>query len=126
MLLVLTLVYLLHGFQTYAAPPTSLLAATLSTTSVCVCTPDQRSTWDILWSSLAAIIACSWVSVHPNIPAPNEPGWKVILRRLELMFWAVVGPEMVIVWAFRQWLGARHLEKLYKGELSSPMDLNTK
>ena len=35
------------------------------------------------------------------------------------MFWAVVGPELVISWASRQWLGARQLEKLYKGELSS-------
>ena len=31
------------------------------------------------------------------------------------MFWTVVGPEMIITWALRQWLGARRLEKLYKG-----------
>ena len=78
---------------------------------------DQRSIWDILWSCLATIFACSWVSVHPNIPGPDEPSWRVFLRRLELMFWAVIGPEMINAWAFRQWLGARHLEKLYKGEL---------
>ena len=35
------------------------------------------------------------------------------------MFWTVIGPEMVVSWAFRQWIGARHLEWLYKGELSS-------
>ena len=122
MLLVLTLVYLLHSFQTHAAP---ILVesggggnATVSSTPLaCICPTDQRSMWDILWSSLATILACSWVSVHPNIPAPNDAGWRVFLRRIELMFWAVIGPELVIVWAFRQWLGARHFERLYTGEL---------
>ena len=124
MLLVLTLVYLLHhGFQTHAAPFTSLLAEStdnaVSSTTACMCAADQRTLWDILWSCLATIFACSWVSVHPNIPAPNESRLRILLRRLELMFWAVIGPEMIITWAFRQWYGARHLEKLYKGELSS-------
>ena len=123
MLLVLTTVYLLHGFQTHASPlqVTSLLAesssnATVLSRATCICPADQRSIWDILWSCLVTIIACSWVSVHPNIPAPNESSWRILLRRLELMFWAIVGPEMIITWALRQWTGARHLEELYKGE----------
>ena len=125
MLLVLTLVYLFHAFQTHASPLNALLAESgnnatvLSTSSPCICPADQRSIWDILWSCLATIFACSWVSVHPNIPSPDESQWRVFLRRLELMFWAVVGPELVIAWAFRQWSSAGRLEKLYKGELSS-------
>ena len=126
MLLVLSVVYLFHGFQTRAAPLTSLLTesnsnATVLSTSASISPVVQRSIWDILWSCLATIFACSWISIHPNIPAPNESQWRVFLRRLELMFWAVVGPEMVIGWAFRQWSSARHLEKLYKGELSTVM-----
>ena len=122
MLLVLTLFYLLHGFQTHAVPLTSLPAesnsiATVLTTPACICPADQRSIWDILWSCLATIFACSWVSVHPNIPAANESRWRVFLRRLELMFWAVVSPELIITWAFRQWSSTRRLEKLYRGEL---------
>ena len=127
MLLVLTLVYVFDGFQSLAAPLTSLPEsssnATVSvlSTSVCLCPADQQSLWNILWSCLATIFACSWVSVHPNIPSPDESSWRIFLRRLELMFWAVIGPEMIIVWAFRQWVGARHLEKLYRGELLSLM-----
>ena len=127
MLLVLTLVYVFDGFQSLAAPLTSLPEsssnATVSvlSTSVCLCPAHQRSLWNILWSCLATIFACSWVSVHPNIPSPDESSWRIFLRRLELMFWAVIGPEMIIVWAFRQWVGARHLEKLYRGELLSLM-----
>ena len=131
MLLLLTLfVYLFqwHGFQTHAVPLTSLVAESstgnnstlaLLNTPACICPAIDRSIWEILWSCLATILACSWVSIHPNIPGPNESRWRIFLRRLELMFWAVVGPEMIISWAFRQWLGARCLEKLYKGELSS-------
>ena len=124
MFLVLTLAYLLHDFQTHAAPLASLLAestnnATVLSTSACICPADQRSIWDILWSCLATIFACSWVSVHPNIPGSNESRLRIILRRLELMLWAVIGPEMIIIWALRQWLTARRLEKIYKGELSS-------
>ena len=127
MLLLLLVVYYLfhwHGFQTHAAPLTSLLAepssnSTVLNTPECMCPSIDRSIWDILWSCLATVFACSWVSIHPNIPAPNESRWRIFLRRLELMFWAVVGPEMIITWAFRQWLGARNLEKLHKGELSS-------
>ena len=126
MLLALTLVYVFHGFQSHAVPLTSLLTesrsnATVLSTSVCICPADQRSLWDILWSCLATIFACSWVSIHPNIPSPNESSWRTFLRRLELMFWAVIAPEMLIAWAFRQWSGARHLEKFYKGELLSLM-----
>ena len=126
MLLVLTLVYVFHGFQSHAAPPTSLLtesssnAAVLSTPA-CICPADRRSLWDILWSCLATIFACSWVSIHPNIPSPNESSWRIFLRRLEPMFWAVFGPEILIAWAFRQWSCARRLEKLYRGELLSLM-----
>ena len=122
MLLVLTLVYLFHGFQTHAAPLTSLLAeSTVLNTSACICPADQRSIWDILGSCLATIFACSWVSVHPNIPALYESRWRVFRRRLELMFWAVLAPELIILWAFRQWSSACRLEELYKGKLSSLM-----
>ena len=131
MLFVLTLVYLFHGFQTHAvpltAPLTSLLAepssnaanATVLNTPACILCPDvQRSIWNILWSCLGTMFASSWVSVHPNIPGPYESSRRIFLRRLELMFLAVFGPEMIITWALRQWLGARLVEKLYKGELS--------
>jgi hypothetical protein len=37
------------------------------------------------------------------------------------MFWTAIGPEFIIAWAFRQWLGARELKKLYKGDLSRLM-----
>ena len=108
MLLLLTLVYVFHGFQSYAAPLTNLLAESSTNAlptvsslniSACICPADQRTVWEILWSCLATIFVCSWVSVHPNIPAPNESSWRIFLRRLELMFWS---REMIITWALRR------------------------
>ena len=124
LLLILQVVYVLHSFQTHAAPLTSLLAEsrdTVLSTPACICPADQRTIWDILWSCLATIFACSWVSVHPNIPASNESWWRIFLRRLELMFWAVVAPESIISWALRQWFGARDLERIYKGGQMHPI-----
>ena len=117
MLLLLTLVYVFHGFQSFAAPlrvANLLEESSINATSVVLSTPaDQRSLWDILWSCLATLFACSWVSVHPNIPGPDESWWRIYFRRLELMFWTAFAPEMIISWAFRQWLGARYMGKLY-------------
>ncbi|KAF8508808.1 hypothetical protein BU17DRAFT_56524 [Hysterangium stoloniferum] len=79
----------------------------------CTC-PDRRTVWDILWSCLATIFACSWVSVHPNIQEPKEAWWLVILRRLELMFWSIFSPELIVYWAMRQWDGARRLKRKYR------------
>ena len=93
-----------------------------NSTSVLVSTPTvsikQRSTLEILWTCLATIFACTWVSVHPNIPSSKDGRIRVTLQRLELMVWAILTPEMIIFWAMRQWRHARALTKLYKGTLS--------
>ncbi|KAF9480163.1 hypothetical protein BDN70DRAFT_640834 [Pholiota conissans] len=78
----------------------------------CAC-PNTRSVWNIVWTCVVTIIACSWVSVHPNIPAPGRKEWQVALMRLELMVWTIIAPEMMIFWAIRQWIGARKLASLY-------------
>jgi hypothetical protein len=31
------------------------------------------------------------------------------------MFWAIIAPEMIILWAMRQWFGARNLAREYHG-----------
>ena len=82
----------------------------------CTCI-HQRSITDILWSCFATLFACTWLSVHPNMPGPDEGFWKVALRRLELMFWALICPELIIGWAFKQWLAARWSRDQYGGAL---------
>lgn len=65
-----------------------------------------RAVLDILWSCLATALACSWISVHPNVPLKGEGEWTLRGRRVFLMFFAIVAPEFMVLWAFKQWRGA--------------------
>lgn len=61
--------------------------------------PDDRSVWNIIWSCLVIVVACIWISVHPNVPAVNDSDFKIMRRRLSLMIWALLVPDMVLLWA---------------------------
>jgi hypothetical protein len=117
MLLILAIVYFFNNIV--AAPVSHVLSDVISldhdsSPRPCLCPNQQRSLWDILWSCLSTIFLCTWVSVHPNIPPSGETQWKTGLRRLELMLWALIAPELIIYWAVRQWYGARAMfEKFY-------------
>ncbi|PBK94039.1 hypothetical protein ARMGADRAFT_928250 [Armillaria gallica] len=71
----------------------------------------RRTVVSILWSSLATIFACIWVSVHPNVPGPKmeKKGWLYlnVLRRAELMVLTVFSPEIITIWALRRHSVAR-------------------
>ena len=65
-----------------------------------------RSVWDVAWSCLATTFAVTWVSVHPNVPLLEEGKWAILRRRLFLMVLSLLAPEVMIMWAFKQWKGA--------------------
>ncbi|KAJ7079014.1 hypothetical protein C8R44DRAFT_895789 [Mycena epipterygia] len=70
-----------------------------------------RQLFDIVWGCLTTIFACTWVSVHPNVPPPDH-GWLALLwRRLKLMLIAVVAPELIVGFAARQFWAARIFSK---------------
>ncbi|TFK33848.1 hypothetical protein BDQ12DRAFT_727377 [Crucibulum laeve] len=75
---------------------------------------NNRTTLDIIWSCLTTIFACSWIAVHSNIPSPEDKWGIVLARRLKLMFWAIIAPEMILAWSIRQWLGARYIAREYR------------
>ena len=75
---------------------------------------DSRSVYGILWSCLSTIFACTWIAVHPNIPAPRDSSWEILGRRLAIMGYVLLAPEFVIFWAARQHYGARYLTKKYE------------
>ncbi|KAF9550738.1 hypothetical protein CPC08DRAFT_674775 [Agrocybe pediades] len=77
--------------------------------------PCPRQRIQIVWACVATILAASWVSVHPNIPDAKESKIKKTLRRIELMIWAILTPELIILWAMRQWYGARRMEREFPG-----------
>jgi len=72
----------------------------------------KRTWFSIIWACISTTTICTWAAMHPNIP-PREGLVKRNLRRLDLMIWAIVAPEIVPAWAFNQWLAAITVSDLY-------------
>ena len=72
----------------------------------------QRTLFNIVWGCLSTTIICAWAAIHPNIP-PREGPFKGTLRRLELMFWTIVVPEILPAWALNQLFVAMTVRDVY-------------
>jgi hypothetical protein len=102
MFLLLTVIYVLQ--QTLAVP---IPGAILESRAAATCTGTScRSLWNIIWSCIVTIFACTWVAVHPNVPTPEQNALRCWysrpLRRARIMLYALIGPEFVLFWAWRQ------------------------
>ena len=82
----------------------------------CECPPNQRTLFSIVWNCIVTINLCTWTSVHPNMPGPDEGWWEVTRRRIELMLWGLIAPEIILIWAARQRMGARYIKHKVHGE----------
>jgi hypothetical protein len=99
MLMLLTLMYALR--RAFAVPIPDPIIDDRSL-SPCTDLGNCRTIWNIIWSCLVTIFACTWVAIHPNVPKPGQNLRKRWLRRASIMFSGVIGPEFVIYWAWRQ------------------------
>ncbi len=77
-----------------------------------------RSTFDIVTSCLATIFACTWTANHPNIPSPADSRFNIFKRRLITTFYALLAPEAIILWAFRQNWCAKTIADEYNGGIA--------
>jgi len=71
----------------------------------------KRTLFEIIWSCLSTTILCAWTAVHPNVPPQSK--WQARWNRLELMFWMIVAPELVLAWAVRQLFAAKEVRDAY-------------
>ena len=76
--------------------------------------PNTRTIWNIIWSCFSTVVACAWIAVHPNIPALEDSKWKILRRRLMVTAYILLAPEMVIMWAARQYRDARLLAEEFQ------------
>ncbi|KAK0224529.1 hypothetical protein EDD85DRAFT_243759 [Armillaria nabsnona] len=70
---------------------------------------DQRTLLSILWSCLATIFACTWLSIHPNVPGRNITTRGPIsctIERVKIMVIAIIAPEAIVGWAAEQFIVA--------------------
>ncbi|KAF7350545.1 hypothetical protein MSAN_01614100 [Mycena sanguinolenta] len=73
-----------------------------SNSDVCDDNNNCRELFDIVWGCLITIFAAAWVSVHPNVPPPQDGIFKSTLRRLCMMLIAVIALELIVFFAARQ------------------------
>ncbi|KIJ92024.1 hypothetical protein K443DRAFT_652322 [Laccaria amethystina LaAM-08-1] len=109
MLIFLALLY--FSLVSTRAAPLEIFHAPDLLLPTCECPPDQRTIFIIVWNCIVTITLCTWFSVHPNIPGPDEGRWKVTGRSIELMLWGLIAPELILTWALRQWRGARYIRQ---------------
>ncbi|KAK0431862.1 hypothetical protein EV421DRAFT_133913 [Armillaria borealis] len=68
---------------------------------------DRRTLLNIVWSCLATIFACTWLSVHPNVPGRNITTRGSIscgIEHVKIMVTAILAPEVIVAWAADQFI----------------------
>src|SRR5215510_6690881 len=109
MLLAFAVIRAVRGSPVPAIKPTQPSILTLAETASCDDLRECRTLLSIVWSCLFTILLCTWVSLHPNIPGPEEKWSKVMQRRVGLMVLALLAPEAIFACAMRQRMLARRL-----------------
>ncbi|KAH9958498.1 hypothetical protein BC827DRAFT_1371008 [Russula dissimulans] len=104
------------GASPLALSPPSLVSTVQLQPPSCNDPSPERSLWDIIRSCSVTIFLCTWASVHPNIPSPDEGRPRLAIRRVGLMLLALFVPEAIIAWALRQRLAATKLAEEHKEE----------
>lgn len=58
---------------------------------------NSRSSWDILWSCLSVIFACTWTALHLNIPKNDPSVGKIFSKKVIYWLLCVIYPELLLV-----------------------------
>ncbi|KAF8649493.1 hypothetical protein AX16_005762 [Volvariella volvacea WC 439] len=74
------------------------------------CDPTKpRTIFDILYGCLGVIFLCTYLSIHHNIPDQNDTWAKRVLVKIRTTIYAMLAPELVIMWALRQRITAEEI-----------------
>ncbi|KAG2126592.1 hypothetical protein DEU56DRAFT_891826 [Suillus clintonianus] len=102
--------YLVQIIQ--AAPTTN--STTIGSGFEALLTVDERTRWSIIVTCTLTFFACIYSAIHPNIPSPHDSDFRIQWRRFGLMVVALLAPDLIVGWALRQWLWARHITAQFK------------
>ncbi|KAI3621013.1 hypothetical protein WG66_014579 [Moniliophthora roreri] len=87
---------------------------TAADTSTCDDIDKCRTIADILWNCYSVVLLCTWVAVHPDVPSVKDHLTVVLMKYGIIVFMAIVAPELIILWALRQWVSCRKIAQKYK------------
>ncbi|KAF8637194.1 hypothetical protein AX16_010853 [Volvariella volvacea WC 439] len=92
--------------------PVCALAAAITSSR---CDPTRnRTIFDILYSCIGVILLCTYISMHHNIPDQGDSWAKVTWMKIRTTIYALLAPEMVILWAIRQRIMAEKIAESNK------------
>ncbi|KAL5001079.1 hypothetical protein BDV10DRAFT_182638 [Aspergillus recurvatus] len=57
----------------------------------------SRSSWDIVWTCLTTIFACTWTVLHMSVPRRNSSEGLVLTRKLARWTIALLAPEQIVL-----------------------------
>ncbi|KAJ6533588.1 hypothetical protein B0H19DRAFT_1272237 [Mycena capillaripes] len=109
----LFLLLLVHTLSASGRPIPSHHPDSRATAESCDDINNCRKLFDIVWGCLATIFAATWVSVHPNVPPPDQSWLALFWRRLRMMLVAIIAPELMVGFAVRQFFTAWWYSKEY-------------
>jgi hypothetical protein len=124
---------LYHFKCTQALPFTNESTVYSSPRSLASCDDidNYRKLDEIIWSCITTIFACTWLTLHPNIPPPSDKKnssfqqkcslaiMRLIRHQLLPFIVALMAPEWILAWAMQQWVVANQIAKI-GGEQFSP------
>jgi len=73
-----------------------------------------RTLSSIVLTCLFTLLTCAWCCVRPDIPSPHDSKRRILITKLNIIFWVLVSPEMVAFWSFRQWFEAGRVAEEFK------------
>ncbi|CAG8904889.1 unnamed protein product [Penicillium egyptiacum] len=70
---------------------------------------NTRSTWDILWTCLSTILACTWTVLHMDVGPRNQSDWRFMVDRARLWLYNILIPERIAGADVAEFFAARGL-----------------
>lgn len=124
-----SMIFLLLAFHYLCGIASSAQTTYTSTTTVeaeewthiYVYTTNFRSTAEIVTSCISTILLCTWFTIHPDVCGYRSTWMQRTGRKLELFLWALLAPELIVMWACNQWVGARRIrDEMGPGAIQYP------
>ena len=75
---------------------------------------NSRGTFTIVSSCITTLILCVYSAVHLNVPCHNDSELRRWLRTTKWVILGILGPELVVFVAWRQYVSATTLERAVK------------
>ncbi|KAF8643507.1 hypothetical protein AX16_008999 [Volvariella volvacea WC 439] len=110
-----TLAYPVDASLDNPIQPTSPVLNVLVDAAGCIRDPRRvRSLAELLYNCLGTIAICTYISIHPNMPDRCDSFSKKMLLKFQTTIYALLAPEVVIVWAMKQNIVASRIAEHYK------------